>query len=352
MRYAFGVKIFPSLLAVVVCLSPVLAQNEKAASAQSDWQGPLPVENERPLQVMFLHFSAENPDVLPRGAKRFGMQLDVANNLLLPVPGPGGEIVAEDFETQRLKVSWRHGLGGDWEWGIGTNLTARNGGVFDAPIELYHQLLGLAGTGPDNPIGRDSVPRGRSVFLFQNALGQGVNQGSAFGIGDSRIWLKKQLSRGPFASAARVALKVPTGSESKLIGSGGFDGGVALDARYQFAPKWAVFGTVGAAKYGNTSIPGAQNSGLQGGLGFEWRIRKNESIIAQMDAAERVVTTGNPFADGTPIIGSIGYKRKVGERGAYWISLSENGDYHNYNAPFFGNIAPDFAFSFGYEWRP
>ena len=204
-------------------------------------------------------------------------------------------------------------MGRDLEIGVGTNITARNGGILDGPIEFYHQLLGLEGKGPDNPIGRDNVPRNRSIFAFQNALGQGVNEGSAFGIGDTKIWLKKQLSRGQFSSAARVALKVPTGSEGKLISSGGFDGGIALDARYQFARKWAVFGNVGAAKYGNTSIPGAQGSGLQGGMGFEWRVGKRESIIAQMDAAKRTVTTGNPFADRTPVIGSIGYKKQVGE---------------------------------------
>ena len=350
MRYAFGVKISFSFLAIMLCALPLQAQNETSETWQA-WQGPLPLENERPLQSMFLHFPQENPDVLPRGAKRFGMQLDIANDLLLPAPGPSGESVMEDFETQRLKLSWRRGLGKGLEIGIGSNITARNGGVFDAPIEWYHDLLGLAGNGPENPIGRENVPRGRSQFAFQNAFGQGVNQGSAFGLGDSQIWLKKQLSRGSFSSAARVALKIPTGSDGKLIGSGSFDGGVALDARYQFARKWAVFGNLGAAKYGNASIPGAASSGLQGGMGFEWRVGARQSIVAQMDAAKRTVTTGNPFADRTPIIGSIGYKRQVGPRGAYWISISENGDYHNFNAPFFGNIAPDFALSFGYEWR-
>lgn len=337
--------------AVLVLVLPFLLQTTKADTAvQNLWQGPLAVENERPFQALFLHFAQENPDVLPRGAKRFGMQLDIANNLLIPTPGSNGEIVTEDFETQRLKISWRRGLGHKIELGLGTNLTARNGGFLDAPIEWYHNLLGLAGTGVDNPVGRDNIPRGRSSFMFQNALGQGVNEGSAFGLGDSRIWMKKQLSQGRFSSAARVALKLPTGSESRLLGSGSFDSGVALDMRYQFAHRWALFGNVGAAKYGSSSIPGAAKSGVQGGLGFEWRIGRRESIVAQMDAARRAVTTGNPIADRTPIIGSIGFKKQISESRAYWVSISENGDFHNYNAPFFGNIAPDFTLSLGYEW--
>ena len=85
MRYAFGVKLLSFLFTVALCALPLQAQNE---TKNDDWQGPLPVENERPLQSLFLHFSAENPDVLPRGAKRLGLQLDIANNLLIPTPGP------------------------------------------------------------------------------------------------------------------------------------------------------------------------------------------------------------------------------------------------------------------------
>jgi hypothetical protein len=348
MRYAFGVKFFPSALAVALLSVPAWAQGAKT---NDEWQGPLPLENERPLQAIFLHLPAENPDVLPRGALRLGAQLDVANNLLIPAPGPNGETVTEDFETQRLKVTWRRGLGHGLEFGVGTNLTARDSGLIDAPIEWYHHLLGLAGKGKDDPAGRDNIPRWRSIFAFQNALGQGVNEGSALGLGDTKVWVKKQLTRGRFSSAARVALKVPTGSEGNLIGSGGFDGGAVVDARYKFAPKWAVYGSLGAAKYGNTSVPGARGSGLQAGLGFEWRVGKGESVILQSDAATRTVKTGNRIADRTPVIASIGYKKQVGQRGAYWISISENGDYQLYTVPLFGYVAPDFAFTIGYEWR-
>ena len=286
---------------------------------------------------------------MTRGETRFGVQLDIANNLLIPAAGPNGESVTEDFETQRLKVSWRRGLGHDLEFGVGANLTARNGGFTDAPIELYHHLLGLAGQDRDNPAGRDNLPRNRSILAFRNAQGQGVSEGSAFGLGDTSFWLKKQFSRGKFASAARVALKAPTGSESKILGSGGFDAGFAFDARYQFARKWALFGNLGAAKYGQSSIPGAHGSGWQAGLGFEWRVGKRSSVILQSDAASRAVTTGNPFADRTPVIGSIGFKRRLSKGRAFWLALAENGDYQNYSVPTFGNVAPDSTFSFGYE---
>ena len=322
-----------------------------AAHAQSDWRGPLPLENERPLQSAFLHFPARNPDILERNHTQWNAQLDIANDLLLPDNGPQGQSVREDFETQRLKLSYTRGLGHKLEFGAQTNLTARNGGFLDAPIEAYHRLLGIAGNGRDNPVGRDNIPNNRAIFSFNDANGNMIDKGSAFGIGDTDLWLQRQLSDAKFASSVRVGFKLPTGSGSKIIGSGGFDGGVIFDARYQFAPKVALFASAGGAIFGASDIPNARGSGVQGGLGFEWKRSSRASIVAQIDAATRNVTTGNPFADRTPVIGSIGYKHDVGRNSSYWFSLSENGDYHNYHAPFFGNIAPDANFAFGYQWR-
>jgi hypothetical protein len=320
------------------------------ATAQDNWKGPLPVQNQRPLQAGFLQFAAQNPDVLTRGATSLGARFDLANDLLIPNPS-GAAVVQEDFETQRLTLSYRRGLKNRLEAEIAGSLMARNGGILDAPIEAYHRLLNLGGDGEDNPQGRDNIRRGRSVFAFNDGNGNGVNRGSDFGLGDTTFSLKKQLSDGDFATAARVGLKVPTASAGKLLGSGGVDFGVSFDARLKLAPEWALFGSASALKFGSSDIPNVKKSGLQGGLGFEWRKSARESFVAQIDAATRTVTTGNRFADGTPVLASVGYKRRVGENRLFWANFSENGDYHNFNAPFFGNVGPDFALTIGYEIR-
>ena len=320
-----------------------------AARAQSQWNGPLPAENARPLNQIFLHLPPTNPDVLAKNQSALGVQLDIANNLLIPAATAGAS-VEEDFGTQRLMLNYRRGLGRDLETRLDAQLVARNGGVLDGFIQNYHDLFGLEGNGEDVPFGRGNIAKGRSVFAFSDASGRGVNEGDAFGLGDTTLSLQRQLSRGKFASAARLGIKLPTGSGSKILGSGGFDGGLGLDARYQFARNWSLFGSAGVYVYGGADVPGAKNSGLSGGLGLERRVGKGQSIVAQIDAQSRVVTTGNAFADRTPVIASVGYKRQW-KSGALWAFFSENGDYTNYNAPFFGNIAPDLTFRFGYEFR-
>jgi hypothetical protein len=318
---------------------------------ETGWKGPIPTQNQRPFQAAFLHFPAASPEVLPRGQQKLGFQLDIANNLMIPNVGGNGARVEEDFETQRLSFSYRRGLKNDFEAEVASSVVARNGGILDGAISFYHQLFGMDGNVEDNPVGRDNRERGRSVLAFDDGNGRGLSRGSAFRLGDTAISLRKTISRGDLASSARVGVKIPTGSDSKIFGSGSVDFGVMLDTRYRLSPEWALFGSVGAAKFGDSDIPNAKKSGLQGGLGVEYRKSARESWVAQIDAQTRTVTTQNAFADKTPILASVGYKRQINENRTFWASFSENGDYHKFKAPFFGNVGPDFTISLGFEIR-
>jgi len=314
------------------------------------WRGPLEVENERPLQSSFLFARPQAPDVLARGERKLGLQLDVANDLLIPRDGPRGQHVEEDFETQKLRLSYVRGLGKQAQLEVEAQLVARDGGVLDGLLASYHHLLGLAGSGLDNPLGRDAYPKGRSVFFFRDAGGNGVNQGSAFGLGDSLLTLKRQLSSGRVPLAARLLLKIPTGSGSKVLGSGGLDAGLNLDARLPISKHLAFNASVGAFAWGRSDIPDARRNGVSGTLALEYRGR-HTSIIAQTTGETRAVRTGNPFADRTPVVASVGFKHDVGRNKMLWACFSENGDYHNYRAPILGNIAPDYTLSVGFEVR-
>ncbi len=307
------------------------------------------MENQRPYQAVFLHLPAQNPEVLERNRSQFGVQFDIANNLLIPNISNGAS-VREDFETGRAKLDYRRGIGKNLEFGASTQYFVRNGGSLDNAISFYHRLLGLGGDGPDNPEGRDNQARNQDILFFQDAQGNTINIGGKNGLGDTSLSLKRGFSSGKLATAARIGLKLPTGSSSKVFGSGGFDAGLSFDARYALAPHLALFGQAAALKFGRSDLPNTKSSGAQGGLGLEYRGHR-ASILAQIDAQSRTLTTGNSFADRTPVLASVGYKRDVGNDKRLWASFSENGDYHNFKAPFFGNIGPDFTLSLGFEVR-
>lgn len=339
----------PAMLRAV-CSSFLLVICSVPARAQAIWNGPLPVQNERPFQSAFLHFEPQSPEVLKRHRTRFGFALHIANDLLIPADSNGSS-VREDFETARIQLNYSRGLGNGWEVGARTNLIVRDGGLLDGPISFYHRLLGLSGNGQDNPTGRDNIPRSRDILRFQDAQGNGVNQGGTFGFGDTSLEARRQLSLGDFPSTARFAVKIPTGNGGRVLGSGGTDLGVGLDARRSFGSRLALFGGVGAFVYGNSKLPNAAKSGTQAGLGLEFRAGSRDSFLAQVDAQSRTIRTGNSFADKTPVIASVGFKHRFGEGRTGFVSFSENGDFTNYNAPFLGNIGPDLTLSVGMQWR-
>ena len=314
------------------------------------WTGPLPLVNERPLDAIFLHLAQEDPQALAAGRTRLAVQLDVANDLLVPNVGPNGAVVHEDFETQRLKLAWSRGLGHGLEFQAASNLTARDGGIMDGPLEWYHRLVGVSSDAEDDPVGRNNWPRGVDEMLYTDPQGNGVDAGGAFGVGDTTLVLKQQISRGKFVSSLRAALKLPTGSATNVTGSGGTDVGVALNVRRQIARRWAAFGELAGYRYGPSPLPDASPDGIQGGMGFEWRMGRRTSFVIQNDASSRTITTGNAFADRTPVGGSIGLRIRQSPRRLFWCSLTENGDWVEYHVPYVSNIGPDLTLSAGVEF--
>ncbi len=341
---------FAGALPALQVLAAPVQPAQPVEDAGAAWRGPLEVENERPLQAAFLFARPQAPDVLGRGQRKLGLQLDVANDLLIPRASPAGARVEEDFETQKLRLGYARGLGSKAEVEFETRLLARNGGILDGLLESYHRLLGLPGVGLDNPRGRSAIPNGRSVFFFRDAQGNGINEGSAFGLGDSVVTLKRQLAGGRVPVAARVLLKIPTASASRVLGSGAFDAGLSLDARLPISNRLAFSAGVGAFAWGRSDIPDARRSGASGSLALEYRGRRT-SIVAQTLGETRAVQTGVAFADRAPVIVSVGLKHDVGRDKRLWACFSENGDYVNYHAPFLGNIGPDYSLSVGFELR-
>jgi hypothetical protein len=340
----------PAMLRFLPLAGVLLLTSVARAQTAPKWSGPLPVRNERPFQSAFLHFEPLSPDVLQRGQSGYGLAFHIANNLLIPRDSNGSS-VEEDFETGRGELNYSRGLGRGLEVGARLNFLVRDAGSLDNLISFYHRVLGVRGNGSDSPAGRDNIPRGRDILFFQDAQGNGVNQGGVTGFGDTVLEARRQLSDGPFTSALHMGLKIPTGNGARILGSGGTDFGIGFDARREFGGRLALFGNAGAFLYGGSKIPNASKSGAQAGLGFEFRAGSRDSFVAQVDAQTRTVRTGNSFADRLPVLASVGYKRRLSERKTLFVSFSENGDYINYHAPYLSNIGPDLTLSIGLQVR-
>ncbi|HLK56558.1 MAG TPA: DUF3187 family protein [Chthonomonadaceae bacterium] len=354
-RTGIGLIELLALLALGALPTGAQGQSFESNPAYQTARGPISLRDMRPYNLLFLQFLPESADVLPRKANQFGLQLDLANNLLIPNPS-GGATVVEDNEYQRLLFSWRRGLGKQTEVALLVPILWRDGGFLDSLILGYHRLFGLPGNAEDDPAGRAAWPQYRSILRIVDANGKVlVDQGNGFGLGETTLTLKRSLIRATprSALAARLGLKLPTGNPTLLLGSGSPDAGLSLDARYNVGREIILYGNLGGIVMGKANrVPGAQSGMVQTLVGIEYRPNNRDSFILQVDGNSLAVRTGNGFADGAQTTATFGYKRVLDRHYVLSLAYSENGDIHNYTLNGFSGIGPDITFSFGLEWHP
>ena len=349
-----GLKAFLTMLSLWALQGAAYSQSFQANPAYQSPRGPIAVRDMRPYNLLFLQFLPESGDVLPRKAERFGLQFDVANNLLRPALDDG-PVVIEDNEYQRLSLSWRHGMGKETEIALYVPLLWRNGGFLDSILSSYHSLVGYNGAQDDNPAGRDAYPKYQSRLVLADVNGNVlIDQGNAFGLGETLLTLKRSLVRPTPRSAValRLGVKLPTGNPTLLLGSGSPDLGISLDARYSVGREIILYANLAGVVMGKANkLPEARSGMVQTLVGLEYRPNNRDSFILQFDSNSLAVRTGNGIADRLQTTGTVGYKRVLDRHYVLAVSFSENGDVPNYAAPTIASIGPDFTVSLGLEWH-
>jgi hypothetical protein len=167
----------------------------------------------------------------------------------------------------------------------------RGGGILDGLIDAWHRALGFVGK-------KDG---GRPFFLHDAFRVEGRtldgrtfswSDDRGFGLGDLELFARWRLRDGrregwSFALAGRAAL--PTGT-FPFDGSGPGLGVQALGARPLGSAFDLFLGTGGTAE-GRDEMRGIRYESLRGHafLALEWRLGRRWSLVAETDAATRLV---------------------------------------------------------------
>lgn len=152
------------------------------------WRAPLLVRNAEPLNTLFLQAPPASASVLRRNETRFRLSLDVVNHLLFDEAGD--HRFEQDFEVQRLTATYTRGVGRDVEVSMHVPLLARNGGILDEIINLWHRWFGFKGGGRANhrnyQVHERMVRGGRTLVLLDTP---------AVGVGDVVVEGRKSLGQ-------------------------------------------------------------------------------------------------------------------------------------------------------------
>ena len=183
---------------------------------------PLRIVNLNPFHLLYGVPGSFGARVLKPGSSELILSKDIASHLV--GEGAGSEHILLDGETYRLALALRGGFRDRWEWFAEAPIVAHRTGVFDSFIENWHDFFGL----PQND--RDRVPHDRLALFYRDGAGTRVDiRENVFSFGDVSLGVGYASPKWGFSNdglAIRASVKLPTGDEDSLAGSGGLSASI------------------------------------------------------------------------------------------------------------------------------
>ncbi len=288
-----------------------------AALASAQLAEPLHVRNLNPLVAVF---GLPAWDTVPIGT-RLGVTAEVANHYRFSVQGD--DLLMLDGETVRTNLSFTHGFASGWSLGVEVPYYRVGGGVLDDLIDGWHSAFGM----PDG--GRNARPEGELLFRFGDRVAPAflLTQPQS-GIGDTQLKFARLIGVDQ-GFVVQASVKLPTGDEEMLAGSGSGDWSVSLlRTRPLLARKRAAgyFWGVGLLRIGDphridfeseTWVP----TGVVGG---SWQAFPRFGLKAQIDVHGAFYETPLEEIGEPGIQAALSAWRRTGERGTLELAVVED----------------------------
>lgn len=263
---------------VYVVVAALLMAISKPAAAADMEITPFRTVNQSPLVRIFGLPAQSEATLTPAGRVTVSLTQDVASNFTFNKTAR--EQIMLDGESYRWTLSARYGIDQHFEAGMELPYVLDGGGFLDSFIVEWHKTFNL----PQG--GRDSAAKNRLNYSYRKDGVQKLKIDHAdSGIGDISLTgamkLHETRDNGYHDNLAlRAALKLPTGDNASLQGSGSTDFALSLCGSMNSFTKWGslgLFGSVGGMAMTDGSVLPDQQQNLVGfgtvGLGWgpaEW----------------------------------------------------------------------------------
>jgi hypothetical protein len=295
-------------------------------SASDSPRGPVEIRDGHLLAQPRLTLPALSPHTTRRGAwalqlsglwaNSFSWTQDVAGE------APQNRRFLIDGEALTLDATLRRGLGRSWDVGVRVPFQSRGGGTLDGFIDWWHRLTHVPDG--DRPAFRRNAFRVEGVTTDRVPFSWNDRTGS--GLGDLEVEARWRLLDGGGDSTS-VAL---VGRASLPTGTGPFDGngaggggqlvlGVPLGRSFDF------YAGTGLTAQGRGPVHGVLYAPARahGFLALEWRPWRRLSLVAETDAASRLVENIDSYP-GLHWIVNVTGRVDVGPRLRLDLGFTEN----------------------------
>lgn len=313
-------QILSALLFVIV----VTTGGVSSQPVSAEGFGPFPVRNFQPIHQLVLGMPGDRATVLKPGA--LDLRVELANSANIFSDTTPQTSVSMKFESIRAGFFLRYGITERLEMAVEVPVLSRYRGVMEGMISAVERATtGLApdrkalkGTGYAYQVTSD----GRTVMTGQEGV---------VGLGDASIMGKFQVlteTNTLPALSIRAALKLPTGDESHLLGSGSPDYGLGLAMEKHVAKEWMVYANLnGVIPTGRIAGYGLQPV-VSGLVAVEYLWSESFSIVAHFDyISSPLYGTGTHVLDNGVTEGVLGFNYRLRPRLLWQVYAVENLDF-------------------------
>ena len=219
-----------------------------------------------------------NAHLIKKSQKLWSASLVITN--ALNIESQSNEAIYLDYEAYRFNLSYQYGLNKNWNLKLDVPLIYQSGGIFDFAVDNWHEFFSLPRA--NRPFVEHDQHNVQYSYQTQTLLD--FNEASTT-LGDIQIAVARSIIENSHTTMSLwSSLKLPTGDEDKLSGSGATDFSAWLALNQQLTNNWLMNINAGAVVLGNKhykNIPLAQHA-LYGHVMLGWLITENVNLKLQL----------------------------------------------------------------------
>ena len=314
---------FATLLLAVV-LGAAIPRAARAQEPSPD--GPVEIRDEHLLAQARLTLPPIGPDTVPRGQWAFRVGYLMSNSFAWAQDEPGEtptrRLFLIDGEGHTLDLNVARGFGENVHLAARLPLRWRGGGVLDGLIDTWHRTFGLPDG--DRPAFLEDAFRVEGVSTSGRPFSWNDDRGT--GLGNLELegrWRFRNGGRDGWRAALAARTTVPTGTSP-------FDGnalglGLQVVAGKRLAGPLDVFFGAGGTVQGSGPVRGVgyETARVHGFLALEWRIFRPFHLVAETDAASRLVSDIARYP-GIHWITNVSGRIRLSRRARFELGFTEN----------------------------
>jgi len=297
------------LLGLLFSITHAVASTEPANFIQQRALGPVKLQSGLPEAASRLISSSE-------------LQLSfVRNNVFMGGQSSSDRLVL-DGESSQLNLRYRRRLNDCWQVNISGVWLNHSGGLFDRPLDDWHQFFNL----PDAQ--RDTWPANQLDYLYETGGEQRAITAETSGLGDAQLQIQRYLGCSRNSTIARFGVKLPVGAPSKFNGTGSVDAFVDVQSRWWQSRryqrlKWAgSIGLLGTGKHHEPTKP-KPLVGF-GSAGINVRLNQSTQLLTQFDWHTQMFESGLRELAEPSVQLSIGLRYQTRNKGVWEFSFAED----------------------------